>query len=143
VKVSIQYMFQHSIVSSQKSSVSGKTTAARQLKFVTSHSPVWFPGSSLRKIAIAEMRHAEAIVESVVLLGGEPTTQPEPITIGKTVEEMLNNDRDQEAAAIQLYRAIIRLAENERDDVTTNLFQRILSDEEAHHRVFSDLLGAD
>ena len=143
LQVSIQYMFQHSIGSSQEDAVSGKTLSARQSKFVESHSPVWLPGSSLRKIAITEMRHAEAIVERVVVLGGEPTTKPDAISIGKTVKEMLENDREQERGAIQLYRHIISVAENEQDDVTKNLFQRILSDEEEHHRVFSNLLGED
>ena len=141
MQVSIQYMFQHSIGSCQGDAVSGKTLIARQSKFVASHSPVWLPGSSLRKIAITEMRHAEAIVERVVVLGGEPTTQPDAISIGKSVKEMLENDREQERGAIQLYKRIISLAENENDDVTKNMFQRILSDEEKHHQVFSKLLG--
>jgi bacterioferritin len=49
----------------------------------------------------------------------------------------------QSGGAIQLYRQIINVAENEHDDVTKNLFQQILSDEEKHHRVFSNLLGED
>jgi len=143
LQVSIQYMFQHSIGASQWATVSGKTPFAKQSKFVASHSPIWLPGSSLKKVAIAEMRHAEAIAERVVLLGGEPATQPDTITLGETVQEMLENDREQERGAIQLYRQIINLAESEHDDVTKSLFQHILSDEEEHHRVFSNLLGED
>lgn len=107
------------------------------------HSPIWFPGSSLRKIAITEMQHAEAIVERVVALGGEPTTQPDAVTIGETVKDILENDREQERGAIELYRYVISGAEDENDDVTKSLFERILSDEEKHRRVFSDLLGQD
>ena len=141
LQVSIQYMLQHAIGSGQVSAVSGKTPRSEQSKFVASHSPVWLPGASLKKIAITEMTHAEAIAERVVLLGGEPTTQPEAITIGKTTREMLENDREQERRAIELYRQIIGVAGKEDDDATTKLFQQILSDEEKHHRVFSDLLG--
>jgi bacterioferritin len=143
LQVSIQYMLQHSIGAGQGSAVSGKTPSVEQSKFVASHSSVWLPGASLKKIAIAEMRHVEAIAERVVLLGGEPTTQPEAITIGKTTKEMLENDREQERRAIELYRQIIDVAGKEHDDVTASLFRRILSDEERHHRVFSNLLGED
>lgn len=140
LQVSIQYMFQHAIGAGRGSAVSGKTRSDRQSKFVASHSAYWLPSSTLKKIAIAEMRHAEAIAERVVLLGGEPTTRPEAITIGNTTKEMLENDREQERAAIELYGLVIDVAGKESDDVTMDLFQKILSDEERHHRVFSDLL---
>jgi bacterioferritin len=143
LQVSIQYMFQHAIGASQGAAASGKTPSAKQRQFVASHSPFWLPGPSLKKIAIAEMRHAEAIAERVVLLGGEPTTQPAAITIGKTTKEMLENDREQERQAIELYGQIIDVAGKQHDDVTRRLFQQILSDEEKHHRVFLNLLGED
>jgi bacterioferritin len=141
--VCIQYMFQHSVGTLPGSAVSGKSLAARQSKFVGSHSSIWLPGSTLRKIAIAEMRHAEAIAERVVCLGQEPTTQPNAIVLGKTVDEMLRNDREQEQQAIQLYRQIVRVAAEERDDVTRDLFGNILADEEKHFRTFSDMLGTE
>lgn len=141
LQVCIQYMLQHAVGAGQGSAVSGRTPSAEQSKFVASHASVWLPGSSLKKIAITEMRHCEAIAERVTLLGGEPTTQPDAVTIGKATKEMLENDREQERGAIELYRRIIDLAGKEHDDVTMSLFQRILSDEEKHHRTFSDLLG--
>jgi bacterioferritin len=143
LQVCIQYMFQHSIGAGQGPASSAGPRSARQSKFIASHSPIWLPGSSLRKIAIAEMRHAEAIAERVVLLGGEPTTQPNAVTIGRTAAEMLRNDRQQEQGAIQLYRQIIDVAEHQGDDATKSLFQRILSDEEKHHRTFVELVGED
>jgi bacterioferritin len=141
LQVSIQYMFQHAIGAGRGLAVSGKTPSARRSKFVASHAAYWMPGPTLKKTAITEMRHAEAIAERVVLLGGEPTTQPEAITIGMTAEEMLENDLVQEQKAIELYRQISSLAEREHDDVTMHLFQRILSDEEAHHRVLESACG--
>ena len=140
--VSVQYMLQHAVGAGEASAASGKTPPSSQSKFVASHSQYWLPGATLKKIAIAEMRHAEAIAERVVLLGGEPTTQPGSITIGRTTREMLENDREKEREAIELYGRIIDVAGQEHDDVTMSLFRRILSDEERHHRVFSDLLGA-
>jgi len=141
LQVSVQYMLQRAIGAAHGPAVSGEKAAVEQSKFVASHAPFFLPGSSLKKIAIAEMRHAEAIAERVVLLGGEPPTQPDGITIGKTAKEMLENDREQERQAIELYRHILDVAGKEHDDVTANLFRQILSDEEKHHRVFSSLLG--
>ena len=141
LQVSLQYMLQHAIGAGQESAAHGTTPLNKQSKFVASHSLYFLPGASLKKIAITEMRHAEAIAERIVLLGGEPTTQPDAITIDKTTKEMLENDREQEIRAITLYEQIIDIAGKEHDDTTKHLFQRILSDEEKHHRMFSDLLG--
>jgi bacterioferritin len=143
LQVSIQYMFQHAIGAGRDLPVSGNARPAKRSRFVASHSPYWMPGATLKKIAIAEMRHAEAIAERVVHLGGEPTTRPEPITMGVTTEEMLENDRDQEQAAIELYGRIVEFAQAQQDEATAGLFRRILSDEERHHQVFLGLLGQD
>jgi len=141
LQVSVQYMLQHAIGAARESAAVGKTPAAQQSKFVASHSSVWLPGVTLKKIAIAEMRHAEAVAERLVRLGGEPTTQPAPIVLGKTIREMLENDREQERKAIELYRQIIDVAAREHDEETAGLFRRILSDEERHHQVFAGFLG--
>ena len=143
LQVSVQYMLQHAIEAGHGSPAAGKTTAARQTRFVASHSSYFLPGATLKKIAIAEMRHAEAIAERIILLGGEPPTQPAGIVIGNTVVEMLENDREEERGAIRLYGQVIDVAAKGHDDVTRDLFQRILADEQRHHRVFSDLLGKD
>lgn len=143
LQVSIQYMFQHALGAGLGLSVVERAESRRQGKFVASHSPYFLPGPTLKKIAIAEMRHAEAIAERVVGLGGEPTTQPEPVTIGAAVEEMLENDLEQERRAIQLYGRIVGVARRDQDDVTLLLFEKILSQERQHHRVFSGMLGRD
>ena len=94
----------------------------------------------LKKIAIDEMKHAEAIAERLNYLGGIPTTKPDPIFVGKTLKEMIEQDKKDEESAIALYNKIIALARKEKDEVTDLLFQKILSDEEDHHDVFSTLL---
>jgi len=53
---------------------------------------------------------------------------------------MLENDRDQERAAIELYKKVIEFAERENDSITKQLFERILADEEKHHETFSSML---
>ena len=140
LQVSIQYMFQHSLGAGLEPAGSGKTPAARRHNFVATKRLYWLPGNSLKKIAITEMRHAEAIAERVVLLGGEPTTQPASITLGETVEEMLELDREQEWGAIQLYGQIVQVSEQAGDDATMTLFWHILQDEEKHHQTFADML---
>lgn len=119
LQVSIQYMWQH---------VQWKGVKA----FAVS--------DELKKIAITEMKHAEMIAERLNYLGGVPTTQPDPINVGKTLREMIEQDVKDEEKAIKLYKQIIQKA-RELDDITTAiLFEKILADEEEHHDFFTSLL---
>ena len=136
----MQYILQHAVGAGQ-AAVSGHTPPTEQSKFVASHAQMWLPGNSLKKIAITEMRHAEAIVERLVVLGGQFTPRPEPITIGESAQQMLEMDREEEEAAITLYKQILEVAGNLGDEVTGKLFLGILGDEEKHPRMFSKLLG--
>ncbi len=95
---------------------------------------------ALKKIAVEEMKHAEAIAERLNYLGGIPTTKPDPIFMGKTLREMITQDKKDEEVAIELYKKIIAVARKEEDEVTNRLFRQILADEEEHHDVFSTLL---
>lgn len=140
LQVSIQYMLQHGIGVGRRRKAGGGMPPDRQSQFIASHALYFLPGPTLKKIAITEMRHAEAIVERIVLLGGEPTTQPTAISIGDTVSEMLDNDLAQEQIAIDLYTRIIDVAHGESDGVTMNLFQKILADEKKHQQALSALL---
>ena len=142
LQVCVQYMLQHTIGAGRELAATHETPHDRQGSFIASHVPVFLPGARLKKIAITEMTHAESIAERIVHLGGEPTTQPDPITIGATVKEMLEIDKAAELAAIDLYTHIISVARAASDETTTHLFQKILADEEKHHQAFSDALGA-
>jgi len=94
----------------------------------------------LKKIAIAEMKHAEEIAERLAYLGGRPTTEPAPVFVGETLKEMIERDVKDEEAAIKLYKEIIELARKEGDITTARIFRRILEDEEKHHDFFKSLL---
>lgn len=118
LQVSIQYMWQHV----QWSGVRG---------FVVQE--------ELRKIAITEMKHAEAIAERLYYLGGRPTTKPSEIFIGKTLKEMIERDIKDEENAIKLYKEIIAQSKTENDITTARLFEEILKDEEDHHDTFTTL----
>jgi len=119
IQVSIQYMWQH---------VQWSGVKAFAVK------------DELEDIAKTEMKHAEKIAERLFYLGGIPTTKPEPIFVGKTLKEMVEQDRKDEEGAIKLYKQIIDLARKEGDEVTNRLFREILEDEEDHHDTFTTLL---
>jgi len=119
LQVSIQYMWQHV----QWKGVKGFAVQ-----------------EELKKIAVTEMKHAEAIAERLVYLGGKPTTKPEPIFVGETLREMIERDKMDEENAITLYKQIIQAANNEGDITTARLFRKILGEEEEHHDFFTSLL---
>lgn len=119
IQVSVQYMWQHV----QWSGI-----------------PHYAIKDELKKVAIAEMKHAEEIAERLFYLGGVPTTKPEPIFVGKTLKEMLTRDMKDEEGAIKLYKEIIALAQKEDDPTTARIFRRILQDEEEHHDFFQGVL---
>ncbi len=119
IQVSVQYMWQH---------VQWSGVKAFAVK------------DALKGIAIAEMKHAEAIAERLYLLGGVPATRPDPIFVGKTLKQMLTQDAKDEAGAVALYREIIAAADKAGDLVTRKLFEGILADEEDHLDTFTSLL---
>src|SRR5574340_903604 len=61
-------------------------------------------------IAIEEMKHAERLAERLDLLGGVPTTSPDPIAVGGDLKQMIQNDIEAEDGAIALYKEAIKLA---------------------------------
>ncbi len=96
-------------------------------------------GKEVEKIAIQEMKHAEAIAERLDYLGGVPTVKPTPIEISGELKQVLSADIKAEEEAITLYRDIIKTAVAEDDVVTKKLFEDILEDEEDHHNTFTTL----
>ena len=132
-------MFQHVIWTAND----GSNTPKTQSHFVGSHRQIWMPGESLKKIAITEMRHAEAIEERVVVLGGKPTTEPDSITLGDSIQEILEIDVREEQGAIELYQSIINLAREHHNQETLKLFTQILADEQKQFETFSKMLGVD
>lgn len=119
IQVSFQYMWQH--VRAQ--GISGAAVT-----------------NIFREIAGTEMKHAEAIAERLDYLGGVPTTQPTPITVGESLKEMITNDIKAEEEAIKLYKTTIKAAEDAGDVTTRLLFEDILAAEEDHHHKFTKLL---
>ncbi len=94
----------------------------------------------LKKIAITEMRHAEKVGERLFFLGGVPTNKPDPVTVGKTLKEMISQDIKDEESAVKLYKQIITQADKELDVTTSFIAKQVLEDEEGHLDTLSTLL---
>ncbi len=93
-----------------------------------------------RKVAIAEMKHAEKLAERLDFLDGLPTTEPEPVFVGGSLLEMLTQDQQDEEEAINLYKQAIQEAAKEGDYTTRRLLEEILAEEEDHVNTFGKLL---
>lgn len=93
-----------------------------------------------RKIAIAEMKHAERLAERLDYLNGVPTITPDPIFVGGSLIEMLAQDERNEEEAITLYKQAIQVAAEEGDYTTRRLLEDILAEEEEHINTFGKLL---
>jgi bacterioferritin len=89
-------------------------------------------GSLIRKQSIGEMKHAEELLERVLFLDGTPKMEPLPLTIGQEVKAQLQNDLDLELKAVVMYNEAVRTAQEQGDNASRELFERLLKDEEAH-----------
>ncbi len=119
LQVSIQYMWQHVQVTGTEGAI---------------------VEDIFRKIAIAEMKHAERLAERLDYLNGVPTTKPDPIFVRGSLIEMLKQDEQNEEEAINLYKQAIQVAAQEGDFTTRLLLEEILADEETHINTFGKLL---
>ena len=86
----------------------------------------------IKKHSIDEMKHAEGLIERLLFLDGAPKMEPLGLTIGANVKEMIESDLNAELGAIALYNEIARIAAEEKDNGTRDLFVRHLKDEEGH-----------
>jgi bacterioferritin len=90
-------------------------------------------GGYIKKQSIDEMKHAEMLIERILFLDGTPTmTEALQLTIGKNVREQIQSDLKLEVEAVALYNAAVRLARDEGDNASRELFERLLRDEEEH-----------
>ncbi len=83
--------------------------------------------------SIEEMRHADRLIQRILLLGGLPNLQDlGKLYIGENLKEVILNDLRLELEGIEHYRLAIQIAEEHHDFVTRDLFIEILADEEEH-----------
>ena len=100
---------------------------------------------SFHKRAIVEMKHAEALIERILFLEGQPVvSELRKITIGQEVPRMIGNDIALEYGAVKQYNDAVHLAVEVGDNATKDLLERILKDEDGHVdelEEFNDQIG--
>ena len=90
-------------------------------------------GKYIKKQSIDEMKHAEALIERILFLDGAPNlTELLSLTVGKTVKEQIASDLALELNAVAMYNKSIKLAREEEDNASAELFKKLLQDEEQH-----------
>ena len=125
IQVSVQYMLQHA----KMEKLMRRTIPENFLLDKTTYDAI---GKFLREFAVAEMKHAAAIMERIYYLGGKATTKSDKPTIGNSLSEFAKNGVKAEEEALILYRKIIDEAGKLEDWETRELFEKIYSDEEKH-----------
>jgi bacterioferritin len=90
-------------------------------------------GKHTKKTSIEEMKHAEALIERILFLDATPSlTEPMQLSIGQNVQAQFESDLKLEIGAVAMYNRAIRVSSEEGDNASSDLFQRLLKDEEAH-----------
>ena len=90
-------------------------------------------GSKWREESIEEMHHADRFVDRILFLEGLPNMQSlDPLTIGQSVEEIIQLDLQSELKARALYLEAADYCVSVRDRVTKDLFEKLAADEEDH-----------
>ena len=90
-------------------------------------------GSLEYKASIDEMKHADELIKRILFLEGLPNVQKlDRIKVGQNVEEIIASDLEVEEVAVPLLKDCIKVAEQEGDYVSRDLFVSILASEEEH-----------
>jgi bacterioferritin len=94
----------------------------------------------LKTTAIVEMKHAEALAERILFLGGVPTSKPTPESKkGQKITDMIATDIGLEEDAVKLYNDAALTCAAERDHVSKDIFEKLLKDEDAHLDMFQNI----
>lgn len=93
----------------------------------------------LKATGIDEMKHAEALAERILFLGGTPTSKPDGVAKkGEKIADLLATDIGLETGAVKMYNEFAVACGEARDHVSKELFERLLAEEEAHLDAFQN-----
>jgi len=96
--------------------------------------------SKLKEIAIAEMKHAEKLADRILFIHGEPTAKPDaPPKKGQQIPEMLSTNIGLETSAIKMYNEAALVCAAEKDQISKDLFEKLLGEEEDHLNDFENI----
>jgi len=97
-------------------------------------------GKAIKTVAIVEMKHAEALAERILFLGGVPTSKPSPeVKRGQKIAEMLTTNIGLEEDAITLYNEAAVVCASNLDHVSKDIFEKLLKEEDAHLDMFQNI----
>jgi bacterioferritin len=97
--------------------------------------------SEVKKIAIDEMKHAEAFAERIKDIDGslEPTTEIDGSVVrGQEVEAIFPFNADSETETMAVYNKFMKICRENNDSVSANLFEKIIGEEQKHFNFFDD-----
>jgi bacterioferritin len=88
--------------------------------------------AEIKKQSIGEMKHAESLIERILFLDGTPSMDPQKVNIGQNVRAQIESDLKLERDAVVMYNKAVKLAREAADNMSADLFERLLKDEEEH-----------
>ncbi len=88
--------------------------------------------SYIKKQSIGEMKHAEALIERILFLDGVPAMEPLKLTVGSSVQQVIESDLKLELGAVAQYNAAVQIATDQMDNGSRDLLVVLLKDEEGH-----------
>jgi bacterioferritin len=78
------------------------------------------------------MKHAEKLMERILFLDATPKMEYLDLNIGGTVKAQIENDLKLELNAVEMYNKAVKIAREQGDDQSRDLFSFLLKDEEMH-----------
>ena len=89
-------------------------------------------GDYIRKQSIDEMKHAEELIERLLFLDATPKMEYMELSVGANVRAQLEADLKLEYNAVGMYNKAVQAARDAADDISRELFSKLLKDEEEH-----------
>jgi bacterioferritin len=96
--------------------------------------------SKVKKVAIAEMEHAEKLADRILFLKGQPASKPDTSPKkGQEIPELLATDVSLEEKAVSMYNEAAAICIAEKDHKSKDLFEGLIADEEDHLNFFENI----
>lgn len=89
-------------------------------------------GAKEEEESMEEREHADRFIQRILYLGGTPNMQPEEISAGSSVRELLEADLQGEKDSLAFYREAAAYCESVQDFGSRQLFTDLIVDEEEH-----------